>query len=339
MQNASEMGFVKVAALSPKVTVANPVKNKASALDAITKAAEAGAQIIVLPELHLSAYTCADLSPFIPRDSRTREERCQEIFSIQAAGLARRMAHTGLKRAVIGISGGLDSTLALLVASETMKILNLPAENILCVTMPGFGTTDRTYRNALELIASLGAELREIDIRPACLQHMKDIGHDPEIHDVTYENTQARERTQILMDMANKEGGLLVGTGDLSELAMGWCTYNGDHMSMYGVNASVPKTLVRYLVDYVASRSDARTAAVLREVLDTPVSPELLPPDETARSLKKRRITSARMSCMISSFIIFCDLAAKGESWHFWRNGLLAASIPPRRWTNGWSCS
>ena len=542
MRNASEMGFVKVAALSPKVTVANPVKNKASALDAITKAAEAGAQIIVLPELHLSAYTCADLfyqdrlirrceeslaellaetaqfgaavvigipvrafnglyncaaviqngnilgvvpkeylpnyqefyekrwfassrdlpgdtvtlcgqevpfgrllfrlgevvmgveicedlwvpvppssqmalaganlivnlsasnelvakntyrreliagqsgrcicgyvyasagtgesttdlvfsgactiaengsilaegerfsqtgssviacldierlsserrkdgsfrdnaaalapsfrvvegtlpplsveqmdrpydpTPFIPRDSRTREERCQEIFSIQAAGLARRMAHTGLKRAVIGISGGLDSTLALLVASETMKILNLPAENILCVTMPGFGTTDRTYRNALELIASLGAELREIDIRPACLQHMKDIGHDPEIHDVTYENTQARERTQILMDMANKEGGLLVGTGDLSELAMGWCTYNGDHMSMYGVNASVPKTLVRYLVDYVASRSDARTAAVLREVLDTPVSPELLPPDENGKIAQK----------------------------------------------------
>ena len=228
-----------------------------------------------------------DPTPFIPRDSRTREERCQEIFSIQAAGLARRMAHTGLKRAVIGISGGLDSTLALLVASETMKILNLPAENILCVTMPGFGTTDRTYRNALELIASLGAELREIDIRPACLQHMKDIGHDPEIHDVTYENTQARERTQILMDMANKEGGLLVGTGDLSELAMGWCTYNGDHMSMYGVNASVPKTLVRYLVDYVASRSDARTAAVLREVLDTPVSPELLPPDENGKIAQK----------------------------------------------------
>ena len=228
-----------------------------------------------------------DPAPFIPRDSRTREERCQEIFSIQAAGLARRMAHTGMKRAVIGISGGLDSTLALLVASETMKILNLPAENILCVTMPGFGTTDRTYRNALELIASLGAELREIDIRPACLQHMKDIGHDPEIHDVTYENTQARERTQILMDMANKEGGLLVGTGDLSELAMGWCTYNGDHMSMYGVNASVPKTLVRYLVDYVASRSDARTAAVLREVLDTPVSPELLPPDENGKIAQK----------------------------------------------------
>ncbi len=163
-----------------------------------------------------------DPMPFIPCQQEVREERCREIFAIQAAGLARRLAHTGLKRAVIGISGGLDSTLARLVAAETMKRMGLPAENILCITMPGFGTTDRTYQNALELVASLGAQLREIDIRPACLQHMKDIGHDPAVHDVTYENTQARERTQILMDLANKEGGLLVGTGDLSELAMGW---------------------------------------------------------------------------------------------------------------------
>lgn len=228
-----------------------------------------------------------DPAPFIPRDESAREERCREIFSIQAAGLAKRLAHTGLKRAVIGISGGLDSTLALLVASEAMKLLELPAQNILCITMPGFGTTDRTYQNALELVASLGAELREIDIRAACIQHMKDIGHDPSVHDITYENTQARERTQILMDLANKEAGILVGTGDLSELAMGWCTYNGDHMSMYGVNASVPKTLVRYLVDSVASRSDRRTAAVLREVLDTPVSPELLPPDENGQIAQK----------------------------------------------------
>ena len=228
-----------------------------------------------------------DPTPFIPRDQRTREERCREIFAIQAAGLVKRLAHTGLKRAVIGISGGLDSTLALLVASEAMKLLELPARNILCITMPGFGTTDRTYQNALELVASLGAELREIDIRPACIQHMKDIGHDAAVHDITYENTQARERTQILMDLANKEAGILVGTGDLSELAMGWCTYNGDHMSMYGVNASVPKTLVRYLVDYVASRSNQRTAAVLRVVLDTPVSPELLPPDENGQIAQK----------------------------------------------------
>ena len=228
-----------------------------------------------------------DPTPFIPSDSKTRADRCREIFAIQSAGLARRLSHTGMKRAVIGISGGLDSTLALLVSHEAMKRLGLPNENILCVTMPGFGTTDRTYQNALELIRSLGAELREVDIKPSCLQHMQDIGHDPAIHDVTYENTQARERTQILMDLANKEGGLLVGTGDLSELAMGWCTYNGDHMSMYGVNASVPKTLVRHLVAFVAEESDPRTAAVLREVLDTPVSPELLPPDENGQIQQK----------------------------------------------------
>ena len=228
-----------------------------------------------------------DPTPFIPRDAAARADRCREIFAIQAAGLARRLAHTGLKKAVIGISGGLDSTLALLVSAEAMKLLGLPAGNILAVTMPGFGTTDQTYQNALELIASLGATFKEVDIRPACNQHMKDIGHDPSIHDVTYENTQARQRTYILMDLANKEGGILVGTGDLSELAMGWCTYNGDHMSMYGVNASVPKTLVRHLVDYVADTSDNRTAAVLRRVLDTPVSPELLPPDENGQIQQK----------------------------------------------------
>ena len=228
-----------------------------------------------------------DPTPFIPRDAAARADRCREIFAIQAAGLARRLAHTGLKKAVIGISGGLDSTLALLVSAEAMKLLGLPAGNILAVTMPGFGTTDQTYQNALELIASLGATFKEVDIRPACNQHMEDIGHDPSIHDVTYENTQARQRTYILMDLANKEGGILVGTGDLSELAMGWCTYNGDHMSMYGVNASVPKTLVRHLVDYVADTSDNRTAAVLRRVLDTPVSPELLPPDENGQIQQK----------------------------------------------------
>ena len=241
-----------------------------------------------LPELSLERMDRPyDPTPFIPSDARTRAERCREIFAIQSAGLARRLSHTGMKRAVIGISGGLDSTLALLVSHEAMKRLGLPEENILCVTMPGFGTTDRTYQNALELIRSLGAELREVDIKPSCLQHMRDIGHDPSVHDVTYENTQARERTQILMDLANKEGGLLVGTGDLSELAMGWCTYNGDHMSMYGVNASVPKTLVRHLVAFVAEESDPRTAAVLREVLDTPVSPELLPPDENGEIQQK----------------------------------------------------
>ncbi|NCC86930.1 MAG: NAD(+) synthase [Clostridia bacterium] len=218
--------------------------------------------------------------PFVPSDAIDRNERCKEILSIQASGLAKRMKHVGAKKAIIGISGGLDSTLALLVTVKAMKKLGLPMQNILCITMPGFGTTDETYTNAMELIYSIGAEKREIDIRPACIQHMKDIGHDINIHDITYENTQARERTQILMDLANKEGALLVGTGDLSELAMGWCTYNGDHMSMYGVNAGVPKTLVRHLVKNVADNSDERTATVLLKIFDTPVSPELLPPDE-----------------------------------------------------------
>ena len=230
-------------------------------------------------------------TPFIPDTPETMEARCREIFAIQSCGLAKRLSHTGLTRAVIGISGGLDSTLALLVAAEAMKRLSLPAKNILAVTMPGFGTTDRTYQNALELIDSLGTELKEVDIRPACIQHMKDIGQDPDLHDITYENTQARQRTYILMDLANKNGGILVGTGDLSELAMGWCTYNGDHMSMYGVNASVPKTLVRHLVSYVASISDKRTRAVLEDVLDTPVSPELLPPDEKGQIQQKTEDT------------------------------------------------
>ena len=229
-----------------------------------------------------------DPTPFIPRDAAARADRCREIFAIQAAGLARRLAHTGLKKAVIGISGGLDSTLALLVSAEAMKLLGLPAGNILAVTMPGFGTTDQTYQNALELIASLGATFKEVDIRPACNQHMKDIGHDPSIHDVTYENTQARQRTYILMDLANKEGGILVGTGDLSELAMGWCTYNGDHMSMYGVNASVPKTLVRHIVKWVAENvADEYSRRILLDIVDTPISPELIPADADGNITQK----------------------------------------------------
>lgn len=228
-----------------------------------------------------------DKHPFVPDDRVKREERCREILSIQAAGLAKRLSHTGMQKLVLGISGGLDSTLALLVSVRTMELLKLPTNNIICVTMPGFGTTDRTYDNAVELIQCIGATFREIDIRPACLQHMADIGHDPVLHDVTYENTQARERTQILMDLANKEGGILVGTGDLSELALGWCTYNADHMSMYGVNCGVPKTLVRHLVENFAAQADARTARVLRSVLDTPVSPELLPPDEVGQIAQK----------------------------------------------------
>lgn len=228
-----------------------------------------------------------DPHPFVPADDKMRRERCREIFAIQSCGLAKRISHVGSAGAIVGISGGLDSTLALLVAAEAMKRLGKSAADIIGITMPGFGTTGRTYNNALELMCRLGVQIKEIDIKAACEQHMRDIEHNSEIHDITYENTQARERTQILFDMANKHNMLLVGTGDLSELAMGWCTYNGDHMSMYGVNASVPKTLVRYLVEYVASVSDKETAAVLYDILDTPVSPELLPPDENGNIAQK----------------------------------------------------
>lgn len=232
-------------------------------------------------------YRFVDPHPFVPANDEKRRERCREIFSIQASGLAKRIEHVGSKGVVVGISGGLDSTLALLVSVEAMKMLCRPNSDILGITMPGFGTTDRTYQNALDLMKALGVTIKEISIKDACIQHMKDIEHDESVKDITYENTQARERTQILFDMANKHGRLLVGTGDLSELAMGWCTYNGDHMSMYGVNASVPKTLVRYLVEYVADIVDEKTSAILYDVLDTPVSPELLPPDENGRIAQK----------------------------------------------------
>lgn len=232
-----------------------------------------------------------DPHPFVPSNTAEKDERCREILAIQSHGLAKRLSHTGLKKAVIGISGGLDSTLALLVSVRAMEILHLPAENILCVTMPGFGTTDRTYHNAVALIKAFGAQFLEISIRDAAMQHMKDIGHDPQIHDITYENTQARERTQILMDLANRYGGILVGTGDLSELALGWCTYNADHMSMYGVNAGVPKTLVRHLVENEAEHLPKEIADILYDVLDTPVSPELLPPDENGKIQQKTEDT------------------------------------------------
>jgi len=219
--------------------------------------------------------------PFVPENNAECNERCSEIFSIQTAGLAKRITHTGLKKMVIGISGGLDSTLALLVACKTADILSLPRKNIIAVTMPGFGTSDRTYENAVKLMKSMGVDFREIDIKAACLQHFRDIGHDPGIHDVTYENVQARERTQILMDIANREGGLVIGTGDLSELALGWSTYNGDHMSMYSVNCGIPKTLVKYLVIwYAENETDEETSGILKSIADTPISPELTPPNE-----------------------------------------------------------
>ena len=223
--------------------------------------------------------------PFVPSDAAARSERCHEIFSIQTAGLAKRIEHTGAKRLVVGVSGGLDSTLALLVCAKTCVLLGLPPPFICAVTMPGFGTSRRTRGNAAKLAAKLGAELRTIPIGPAVLRHFKDIGHDPARHDVVYENAQARERTQILMNLANAEGGLLVGTGDLSEIALGWSTFNGDHMSMYNVNGSVPKTLIRYLVEYHASVSEPDLAAVLRDVARTPVSPELLPGAQHTESL------------------------------------------------------
>ena len=222
-----------------------------------------------------------DPHPFVPAMDDARATRCEEILSIQAHGLASRLAHTGSDHAVIGISGGLDSTLALLVTVRAFDQLGYDRSGIVAVTMPGFGTTDRTYTNAIELVQSLGADLREISIVDSVLQHFADIGHNQDVHDVVYENAQARERTQILMDVANQVGGMVIGTGDLSELALGWATYNGDQMSMYGVNASVPKTLVRYLVDYCADayeeQGEDEIAHVLRDVLDTPVSPELLP--------------------------------------------------------------
>ncbi|WP_322934160.1 NAD(+) synthase [Bacteroides sp. CG01] len=221
-----------------------------------------------------------EMHPFVPQGAALNE-RCEEVFSIQVAGLAQRLVHTGAKTAVIGISGGLDSTLALLVCVKTFDKLGLSRKNIIGVTMPGFGTTNRTYHNAISLMNSLGITVREISIKEACIQHFKDISHDINVHDVTYENAQARERTQILMDVANQTGGMVIGTGDLSELALGWATYNGDHMSMYGVNGSVPKTLVKYLVKWVAENEVDETSCItLLDIVDTPISPELIPADE-----------------------------------------------------------
>ena len=222
-----------------------------------------------------------DPAPFVPSDEHRMEQRCEEIFHIQAMGLKKRLKHTGCRNVTVGISGGLDSTLALLVTAKAFDLLGMDRDSITAVTMPCFGTTDRTYQNACELTRRLGAALKEVDIKKAVRQHFEDIGHSEEDHDVTYENCQARERTQVLMDIANQSGGMVIGTGDMSELALGWATYNGDHMSMYGVNASVPKTLVRHLVRYYADTcEDERLKAVLLDILDTPVSPELLPPKD-----------------------------------------------------------
>ena len=228
-----------------------------------------------------------DAHPFTPSGDALNE-RCEEIFHIQVAGLAKRLVHTQAQTAVLGISGGLDSTLALLVTVMTFDTLQIPRSQIIGITMPGFGTTGRTYNNAVSLIRSLGVTLKEISIKEACLQHFKDINHDPEVHDVTYENSQARERTQLLMDIANQANGLVIGTGDLSELALGWATYNGDHMSMYGVNSSIPKTLVKYLVAWIAANKvDDASRQTLLDIIDTPISPELIPADADGRIKQK----------------------------------------------------
>ena len=228
-----------------------------------------------------------DPHPFVPQGAML-DERCEEIFSIQVAGLAKRLVHTHAQTAVVGISGGLDSTLALLVCVRTFDKLQRDRKDIVGITMPGFGTTDRTYNNAINLMKSLGVTIREISIKDACIQHFKDIGHDMNNHDVTYENSQARERTQILMDVANQMNGLVIGTGDLSELALGWATYNGDHMSMYGVNGSIPKTLVKHLVKWVALHDvDELSKVTLLDIVDTPISPELIPADEQGNIKQK----------------------------------------------------
>lgn len=225
--------------------------------------------------------------PFVP-SGNALNERCEEIFEIQVSGLAKRLVHTHAQTAVVGISGGLDSTLALLVCVKTFDKLGFDRKGILGITMPGFGTTDRTYHNAIDLMKSLGVSIREISIKDACIQHFKDIEHDVNVHDVTYENSQARERTQILMDVANQTNGMVIGTGDLSELALGWATYNGDHMSMYGVNGSIPKTLVKYLVEWVARNGvDEQSRNTLLDIVDTPISPELIPADANGNIKQK----------------------------------------------------
>ncbi len=230
-------------------------------------------------------------TPFVPASQTDRAERCEQILSIQSMGLKKRYEHTGLKDAVVGLSGGLDSTLALMVTVRAFDLLKLPRDGVHAVTMPCFGTTDRTYDNACSLAKALGVDLIEVDIKDSVRRHMSDIGQDESVHDVTYENCQARERTQVLMDLANRKNGLVIGTGDMSELALGWATYNGDHMSMYGVNAGVPKTLVRHLVKYCADTAeDQELSKVLRDIVDTPVSPELLPPENGVISQKTEEL-------------------------------------------------
>lgn len=257
-----------------------------------------------------------DRYPFVPSNLAKRNERCLEIFRIQSCALAKRLKHIGIQKTVIGISGGLDSTLALLVIVEAYKKLGISNDNIIAITMPGFGTSGRTYANSINLMKQYGVSMREISIREACLQHFKDINHDENIHDITYENTQARERTKILMDVANQENGIVIGTGDLSELALGWCTYNGDHMSMYAVNSSIPKTLVRYLVTWIAdNETDEENKKTVYDILDTPISPELLPPGEKGDIKQETEATVGPY--VLHDFFLY----------HFFRYGALPSKI------------
>ena len=272
-------------------TFVNAQRPVATGLAGVTgQIGELALHVECMPPLNTHEFTLTrafDQHPFIPRDENM-QAACDEIFNIQINGLAKRLVHTNCKTAVIGISGGLDSTLALLVAVKTFDKLGLNRKGIVGVTMPGFGTTGRTYKNAMALMEYLGITIREIDIKDSVLQHFKDINHDPAIHDATYENAQARERTQILMDLSNQLNGLVIGTGDLSELALGWCTYNGDHMSMYAVNAGVPKTLTQYLVRYAADRTkDENVRRTLTDIVETPISPELKPADDKGNIAQK----------------------------------------------------
>jgi NAD+ synthase (glutamine-hydrolysing) len=239
------------------------------------------------PETDLKLIRKIADHPFVPAVSSDLTGRCDEILTMQAAGLATRLKHINGKCAVVGLSGGLDSTLALIVTVHAFDLLKIPREGIIAVTMPGFGTTARTKGNSEKLAEAYGVTLKTVDIKLAVRQHFEDIEHDESVHDVTYENSQARERTQILMDIANKNGGIVIGTGDLSELALGWATYNGDHMSMYGVNTSIPKTLVRHIVSFESARTEGELSSVLKDIVDTPVSPELLPPDENGQISQK----------------------------------------------------
>ncbi|MBO5850086.1 MAG: NAD(+) synthase [Paludibacteraceae bacterium] len=254
-----------------------------------------------------------NLKPFPFIDEQNLFSQCEKSLTIQHLGLATRLNRIGCKKVIVGISGGLDSTLALLVCARAFDFLNIDRKGIIAITMPGFGTTGRTYQNALNLVRNIGATLKEIDIKKACLQHFEDIGHDKNIHDVTYENTQARERTQILMDVANKENGLVVGTGDMSELALGWATYNGDQMSMYGVNAGVPKTFIKPLVKHVAEQSNGELKRILLDIVDTPISPELIPADEKGNIKQKTE-----------------DLVGPYELHDFFMYYFLSYQLPPK---------